>query len=268
MSAILPTTPETISRLLDTSFRLYFRTLKVCFLIGLIPALLQALPYVMLPVLSTGNPDDIAWTALAIGGLGAVLVAILVALVWYAAMIDYIGMTGRGYEQTIGQSLWRGFRRLPRTIGGAFLVGVAMVVGLLALLVGAVYVVIVFYFFMYAMMLEGSGVIASLKRSFNLVKGNFWRVSVILLVPFAIQMALSGVVSMVMMGFMLVPLLAGGEAPSDSAVLEMQIGMQLLNAPITALAMPMWIAVGVTMFNDLVVRAEGGDLLARIDASA
>jgi len=267
MSAILSTAPQSISRVLDTSFKLYFRTLKPCFFVALSAALLQAVPYLFVPVMDASDPFAF-YRSFGIGLIAAFLVVMLILTVVYAGLIDYQGMIGRGFEQSMSQSLQNGARRIPGLLGGFVIAILATALGLLALVVGAFYVFIVLFFWAYSLMLEGNGTIASMKRSMQLVKGNFWRVVVMLLVPFALQFALGGLVATFTMGYVLVASIQTGQPPTPEQMHTLQAWSQLLNAPVTALSMPLMVAVGVTIFNDLVVRADGGDLIERIETSS
>jgi hypothetical protein len=91
----------------------------------------------------------------------------------------------------------------------------SMIGGMLLFYAGIFLFIIVFYLFMffftygvYEIAAEGMGPVAALKRSYALVKSNFWETLVFFLVMFAISYALGMVVQVVMIPFLLVFLIS------------------------------------------------------------
>ncbi|RJF41494.1 glycerophosphodiester phosphodiesterase [Actinomyces sp. 2119] len=109
-----------------------------------------------------------------------------------------------------------------------------------------------------ALVLENAGVVESLRRSWRLVRSNFWRVAGILVLTLLIMTVVTSVVS-VLLG--LVSSLVIGLAPQALTVLTAVMG--LVNALINAVIIPFSAAVVAVTYTDLRMRAEGLDVELR-----
>jgi uncharacterized membrane protein HdeD (DUF308 family) len=117
-------------------------------------------------------------------------------------------------------------------------------------------------FFQVLIVVDDEGIIASLKRSHNLVWGNYWRTTAVILVPFFIIYAL----------IMVVAIIAGSiGALSTPEVMHGQIQMtfgivDIIIAVVSVLMVPLLDAVFIAQVNDLKLRKSGSDLEQRLSA--
>jgi len=105
-----------------------------------------------------------------------------------------------------------------------------------------------------------AGWVESMGRSWRLTSGSFWRLSlvytvalVLVLVLYALSLALTGLVAMLM---------AGGDVAVITAVTSTAVVL------LSAVALPFYTALALVVLGDLSVRKEGADLAQRIAASA
>ncbi len=63
-----------------------------------------------------------------------------------------------------------------RGVGGYLLLSAAVILGTVLLVLPGLYCFVVFYFFVFAILLEDAGIVASFKRSDELVRSRFWTV--------------------------------------------------------------------------------------------
>ncbi|MBS0364968.1 MAG: glycerophosphoryl diester phosphodiesterase membrane domain-containing protein [Proteobacteria bacterium] len=110
------------------------------------------------------------------------------------------------------------------------------------------------------MVVAGTGIFASLRRSMDLTSGSYWRLSlvysvalVIILVMYLVTGGVAGIVAVV---------LARGDvavAVAVSSVVSLFVG---------AVILPFYTALGLAIYGDLTVRKEGADLARRIATPA
>lgn len=149
------------------------------------------------------------------------------------------------------------------TVGG----GAAFVVGglfTLALVAGLAYLYTVLSFAPTLIVLERIGVMASIRRSFSLVKNDFWRVFGIRLLAAVITSVISGAVTV---PFSLVGqvMLVVGESTATMVIAVVLISVggaigQIITAPFSA-------GVVVLLYADRRIRAEAFDLVLRTGAT-
>jgi hypothetical protein len=109
-----------------------------------------------------------------------------------------------------------------------------------------------------AAVLENTGVFGSFGRSFGLIKGYWWRSTVIVSVAIVIMVVLSVLVSLV------AGLLAAMSIGAGTILIVNQVVTALLSIVIVG-----WIpCVLLAMYYDLKLRHEGADLATRVDALA
>jgi hypothetical protein len=202
-----------------------------------------------------------------LGLLGTVVVT--GALTWFIAEY-YVGRT-----PTAGQAVRFGLRRTPTTLGSfilSFLV--SMIVALPALVVLALVVangsrlqftlsaivLSMVFFAMFArlscavpaIVVERLGAVASLKRSFTLVKGYFWKVLGTLMVTTILIGIVAGVISTIITGIL--GALGGGNKGFEF------VWQALGGTVAAAITTPVSAAVAVLLYMDLRIRKEGFDL--------
>src|SRR4029077_655192 len=272
--------PMPLSELLDELFRLYRRHFSL--IVGV--ALLVALPGLVWS-LATGvyrlnstsyanlftatGTSTVAFNSqefsnllgtLSLGALGALILLPFTLGAVYRAVTD----VALGRPATIGGVLRETLARYWPLLGlvGLFFVfalvwAVAELIGFvllilpgLAVFCAAVYFLVRWSLTVAAMMAEDIGPIRGLGRSWNLVKGQWWRTFGILLVVAILQTVISYAL------FILFGLIAAVFSTGDFQAALVQVGSTLLSAlvsPITTIAV-------VLLYFDLRVRKEGVDL--------
>lgn len=94
-------------------------------------------------------------------------------------------------------------QRFLRGLGGSLLMGMGTFLGVLLLILPGIYFFTVFYFFIWAILLEDTKVIEGFKRSYQLVKPRFWMVlgahalmcllALVVFLPVAVGLGMLGV---------------------------------------------------------------------------
>lgn len=272
--------PRQLSELLDELFRLYRRQFSL--IVGV--ALLVALPGLVWSLVTgvyrlnstsyanlftTTGTSTVAFNSqefsnllgsLSLGALGALILLPFTLGAVYRAVTD----VALGRPATIGVVLRETLARYWPLLG---LVGLFFVFGLvwaiaeligfvllilpgLAVFCAAIYFLVRWSLTVAAMMAEDIGPIRGLGRSWNLVKGQWWRTFGILVVVAILQTVISYAL------FFLFGLIAAVFSTGDFQAALVQVGSTLLSAvvsPITTIAV-------VLLYFDLRVRKEGLDL--------
>jgi MFS family permease len=218
----------------------------------------------LLPVLGT----------LAVYLLAVVIVALAVSLVQSASLIDAAAARYMGKETTVGAALSRGMRAALRLLLmglAAFLAFCALWIAIVVLLAvvpqwwsfligivgGAVASVFLAASWMVApavLILEGTGPIEALRRSWALSTGNRWRILGLILLLFVIQIVLSSLLSTILLA----------SVATDQVVqLVIQQGINVLASIAWA---PVYWGTFAVLYYDLRVRREGFDLQLAAEA--
>jgi hypothetical protein len=201
------------------------------------------------------------------------IIGLVLTLAFYAAVL--LRQRAIITDDAVGGELAAALRRTPALIALVILIGVGCLAlfapvfvtsgalrGLLALvaLVVLSYGLVALSCAMAVLLVENTGPVASLTRSWRLTSGSFWRLSVIYTVALIILIALELVIAAVA-GF-LAGVLAHGDVAMVTAFAEV-IGIIL-----GALVTPFYGALALAVLADLKVRREGADLAQRISATA
>ena len=139
--------------------------------------------------------------ALTLGLFGLILAAVLsfVGTFWLQGAIAIAVQDVRDgrADLTIGETLGRvGPRALPLILAG-LLAGLIIGIGFLLIIVPGVIALTFLSLIVPVIVLEGAGVMASFGRSFDLVKGHFWQVLIVIVLTVLIAIAGDIVVSVV-----------------------------------------------------------------------
>jgi hypothetical protein len=277
-----PTEPRSIGGVLDDGFRLWLSALSKAWPIALLGQLLMAVPLIIYWV-QFGAPLGAGQTmaAMLMGSAWLSLVYGIFSIVsigFHNAVIAQTDAASRNSGATIGESLSLGFRLLGRAflIGVLFAIAIVVPVALLFLALLGLSVTVRFVlgvaaFFavcyalgkvilgVVALVVEDRGAVDSLRRSWNLTAGNWWRVATILTVLVIVIVAL----------FLFVGIIAGfvrvgmGTTAGIPGVL-----IQIITLLGNTLVSPLYAAVLVAIFYDLRLRKEGSDLAGRVSALA
>ena len=243
--------PATAGEVLDAGFLLFRRTLPACLPWSLPAVLLGNLPSVYL--LATGQSlsllasKDLPWWGLmagaAVAGLWVWL--FLLSLQHRAALGERSGLLGGGLEA---------LRLVPRAGGVILLAVLAVLVGTLLLVAPGIYLSVALWPGLTVLVAERRGVGATLDRALRLTRGNWWHTATVLGVAGSVAMALYVVGVLVGLLFAQV----GGGIDRSSATLVLSIVSGLL----AAVFQPLFIALGVAQYLDLLRREAGHRPLA------
>lgn len=247
-----PATPLSIGGVLDNGFQLLKASFGKVIGLAFISAIIGSAPNLLLPQPPLTNEPQ-----LATGLLAGSLVAGLISAMFYGAIIARIDAVIKSTEMSFMEAVKVGARRLLPLILCFIIYGLAVMVGLLLLVIPGVILALSLGMAPYLVVMENRGPIDAIKRSHNLVWGNWWRTAIVLTVIMFILFSV----------YFLVGMISGvsvfaGSAELNEAGLLFNLIMALLSAVIT----PVGYAMGMALLTDLQLRKEGGDLEDRIEA--
>jgi hypothetical protein len=276
-----PNAPRLIGDVLDDGFKLFRECFTQVFLFAAVISLATApASYVVQYVVANGP-----WAGLTDGVyLGIALIAI-VALVLWSAMIVCIDGVASGHPVSVGEALGIGARRAPAALGSSVLLTLAILaipctalsalgaVGVSSWVVLALAAVLLFIvpggviavwlsFGPYAAIIDRLGPLTSLKYSIAITRGNWWRTTALATIIVIILMVVYTVVGIAAT----VSLITNPEAIAAG---QTPWWIQFVVSPLlSAVATPLSCSLYLSIYYDLRLRHEGGDLAARIAAAA
>lgn len=247
--------PVSAGEVLDAGVRLFKVSLVRCLPLSLAAVVLGQLPTVY--ALARGRRPSLSaeagiadWALILLAGLGNLLL-------WGAILLRQRAIA-EGRVSTVGADLSMALARLPASIGLGLLVLGGIALGMLLLVLPGIYLSIALMFAYPALLLEDAPVLAALRRSLELVRGNWWRTSMILVVAFFAIIVFYAVGSI--FGLILLQLTGGGDVGSVFLVTS------VIAALIGALFTPFMSALWLVQFAELKLRREGVDLASRIES--
>jgi hypothetical protein len=270
----LPTEPGSIGHTLDSGFKLYIVSFKRVLGMSILAILSVAVPVIAALISIAGfagtgqEPGVAAIAVLVVAFLGAMCLYLL----FYLAAMCRIGGIAYGQDVSFGACASMAMRRLFPVILASLLYGLAIVGGGILFIIPGIIVWLSMAFYGLCIVLEGDGVVASLRHSHRLVWGNWWRTamigSVVLVVYYVFSLAIE-------IPFVVLEQLTTNADSAAAGVSEVASPMfplaggvlsgigSILSAIVT---FPLMIAVFVVVFHDLKLRKEGQDLEARVEA--
>ena len=256
----LASQPQSIGKILDSGVKLYVAGFKKFIILSLVGGFAGVAPQLLgVTTVDPSNPQGMPDPATFIG---LMVFSLAVGLTIMAAIIYRLGGVAAGRETTLGQSIALGLKRLLPLIVAWILYAIALLVGLALLVIPGLIVMITLSFFAAAMVLDGEGPVSGLKRSHNLAWGSWWRITIVYTIPSVIIMVLYFAIMMVF------GTAIGLGMPADPAEYELMLQTQLyLNIAVgamSALLSPLYYAIMITLYHDLKMRKEGGDIAARM----
>lgn len=231
------------------------------------------------------------------GALITVVVSVFATLVLTGMLTVVVGRATLGYKVSMGEAWRAALPRIGTLLGVAvliflgtfafFLVATAIVVGGIALagpdsgaaafvgiasifLFPAAFVVMVWLYVSWslstpAVVLERQGVIGSMKRSFRLVKGTWWRVFGILLVTAILAGLISAILPLPFQG--IASLFGDPANPTATGAFILSLVITTIGSAIAGtIATPFQAGVTVLLYVDQRIRKEGLDLALRTAA--
>lgn len=255
-----PTAPISIGGVLDDAFKLYRASFRGCWGIALISSAVAAVVgiYVLMSMRDAGISiaNMSALSAYKSPQTSAVNVLnYLVSLALFGAMLASQTPVGTGTAQpSVGSALAIGVRRVGWAFLAAILFALAVVAGLVLLVIPGLYLMGALYLWAVPLYTENAGPLESLKISFRLISGHWWRSATILTVALFIWLALSLIGGIVIA---VVAIFVRGNLLNVMAV------AQVIGVVINIFIYPLITALISAIYHDLKLRREGGDLAAR-----
>jgi len=262
---VKPTAPLPIGSVVDDAIKLYSATFQRVWPIALWASLIAGAASIFTTVRLLDNVRTLtglaalrAYSSPSVVSVN--LLQVLVSVAFYGALIAAQNAASDGGPGlTTGQAIGIGFARLARAVVLVLLSSLIIIVGLLLLLVPGFYFMVALSVSMVALFVDDTGPLESLHVSRMLVKGHWWRTTVIFSVALAIILVLG----------MLLGVLVGAFAfILRHDLLTTEVMSQVIGIVANVFILPMMPAVLLATYRDLKLRREGGDLAARIGALA
>ena len=246
-----PKEPLGIGQILDRGFKLvrsvYASSLGVIGIMAIV-GVLGAFAGVGMEQFSGEEAD---FSVIPMSFWGGLILFGLINVYLYFLLIFRICFAAFGRGDMLDSMLFS-FRKLLPAIFMYFLYILAIMVGFVLLLVPGMILMISLSLCFYIMAIEDLGPIDSLKRSHELVWGNWWRTTIVFTV--------SGIIVMVF--FLLVGILVGVLAATGGD--ENLVFANALIGFLQPLVYPILFSFGLVIYNDLIIRKEGTDLEQQI----
>ncbi len=252
--SLLAEQPNTIGKVLDTSFKLYALSFKKLIGLALIIAVLALVFNLVVQTtmsgLQTGAEDPSAFLQALPVFLVVVLIYGLATIILYAAMVYRIDNLVHDREDGFAEAIMLGLKKLPAMLLAAILYMLACMGGMLLLVVPGIILSLSLVFYPFLLILENESALQSLKSSHKLVWGNWWRTMTVFMVPGILL-----VIVFFILGFLAAAI--GGLNQGFS-------WFDVVNNLFVAIYLPYFYGLGYVQYHDLKLRAYGGDLEARM----
>jgi hypothetical protein len=252
-----PSAPQTVAQVLDSTFRIFQASVVKCLpygILSMIAGQLQNIYFLAIgrPLHEFGSADPIWWTLYVAG--------ILLGLFIWNAMLLRQGSIASNAPTDARAEFLESFRRMPGTVGLFAVIVVLLVVGFVALIVPALYLMIALSLAWLVLLTERLGPVASAKRSVHLVRGSWWRTLIVLTV---VAMA-ALVFYLVAFSVLFAVLQIAGT--NDFAMLTATSVVVLI--ALFGIGAPFYGAVLYALYGDLRLRREGIDIASRLSGVA
>jgi hypothetical protein len=202
----------------------------------------------------TATPDSSVHvsTGFWVGQVIVVLLGGFVYLLTTAGCFRAIGHAYMGDRTTWRDSLGFALKRLHSVLWVSTLVFLAAMAGLILLIVGSIWVGVLFALALPVLLLEGKKGSKALGRSSQLIKGRWWRTFGVLMAGYVLASVISGIVQGILAALMFV---AVGDDSALAVILSAIAGLagQVITTPFVA-------ALVTVVYFDLRVRKEAFDL--------
>ena len=185
--------PRDIGALIGDGFSLYFREFRTFLLIAI--AVVVPVELIVGGIGLGQFTGDYDSTPSVAENVIPILTSFLVIAPLTSAMSIYALLdVSEGRKPRAGATIQRGLDVFAPLVLVMLLYAAAVFVGLLALIIGAIYALVVLSFCIQAAVIDERRGVDALRRSWDLVRGSFWRVLAITLVANLLVGALSAVV--------------------------------------------------------------------------
>lgn len=262
--SIQPSQPQSIGGVLDTSFQLYKATFVKMIPLSLLMVLAGSLQYIYM-FSQGGNPADpfAMVNMMQSWGYWLTTLAGMVASTWIlSAAYLKIGAIGRGDDLGIGSALQASLTRLPAMVVMLLLFILAIMIGSILLIIPGIILMVSLALCFNTGLFENKGPVAALSESHRLVWGNWWRTLVILTVGVIVILVIYLIAGLII--GIVAPLLVVGGA--EDVLLFTMVSSILVGLLMGLLVTPFYISLAISIYWDLKLRKDGGDLAARVGA--
>ena len=269
-----PTSPQLIGGVLDDAFRLLKASFTQVVGLAVVASAVSGVWRLFDDTLENLIAGEFDPEAVSLGSVAPMLMVGLVGLYFNLSAAARMSAVAINRPISVAEALRRALLRFPALLVCvlAFVllfiapfmltalliaaIGAAGILGLLAL-VPALVLLVYLYLSSFLVVTANIGGVAALRRSFNLVRHNFWRATVVLTIGSIVLFAATMMIGMV--GLAVAALAGFGSVSVDVAayVVETAGG---------GVTVPFWIALSLALLRDLELRREGEDLAARIKA--
>lgn len=266
--SIQPTQPQAVGGVLDTTFQLYKASLVKMIPLSLLLAIAgspssiyvftqggagnAADPFAMLAMMRGLN----YWLAVGAGMIGTTWMM--------SAAYLKVASIGTGEEIGLGTAVQNALTRLPGMLLMLILFGIALALGLVLLLIPGMILMVSLALCFNTALFDGKGPVQALSESHRLVWGNWWRTAAILTVGFIVIFVIYMVAALII--GVITPLLVLGGGGTENVLLISMISGLLIGVLMSVLVTPFYIAMAISIYWDLKLRKDGGDLAARVGA--
>lgn len=249
-----PTAPQNVGGVLDNGFALFRVSIGVVFVLAVISGLISAPFERLAQAVVAGEPGLGAYAlALAMG-----IVVMVLSTLFTAAIVWLIDRIGAGDRPRTSEAFAVGLRRVPALIGAGILYVLAVTVGLVLLILPGIFAGVALMFFFTAIIVDGKGAIAGLQYSWQLVRGNWWRTAGLALIIMVVLLLLYLVIGIVV-GIVVA---LGTDAVLEEGQLPWYVDF-IVTPLITGVVAPLAYALFLSVYGDLKLRREGGDVAER-----
>lgn len=266
--AFKPSQPQSIGGVLDIGFQVYKTSVAqiwpICILIAigtLAPSLYmlfkvgsfaQSAPTEALAYMKQLFLDPVYWLCY--------LLSMAISSWAMGAIYLKQDAIASGTDLTLGQALALALRRTPSLVLAAILFMIAVAIGCVLLLIPGLILMVSLMLFGAVVTLEARGPAGGLMRSHKLVWGHWWRTTAVLTVAFIIVVVIYAAI-----GFVVALILPFAARNLDPLVFSL-INSTVLNVVIQVLVLPFFLGLMLSLYWDLRLRRDGGDLSDRLNA--
>lgn len=192
MAAEPGTVQFSIGRVIGDSFGVYARNFvsftALALVIGVVSLLFQL--FLVMPMMVRGvqNPAEMNWVLLL---LGASVVPMIVNALTQATIIYGTFQDLRGQKASIGDCIARGLAAIVPVIIGSILLGLAVGIGFMLILIPGLILLVMWWVYIPAIVVESKGMIEAAGRSRELTRGRRWHILGIILIVGIVVLVIS-----------------------------------------------------------------------------
>lgn len=250
----LATSVQSISQVLDGGFKLYRECLRNVFLLSFLYGLVSIAP----GILGGDYEQAVMGIRSSMPNLFVSILTTVVGYMFYLAITKSILATAYGEQVNNRDAVSFALRKTPTFILAVLLYFLVVIVGMVFLLIPGLYFAGALGLFGVAIVVEELGALPAIKRSYFLVKNNWWRSAAIYSVVLTVYLVVF--LAVMLVGAPLIVALGGDN-------FAFKVALTLVFSAVMGAVLPMCIAVSIVQFFDLRLRKEGGDLQSKLSAA-